>query len=95
MPIDVNYIEEGDILLFNEKFSFKRVSPLAKVNWNKNYFFTTKKDTIGIVIENNFGSTHEQRYISLLYENRIIYASLSSKHYGFFKISNNTFTKVN
>lgn len=94
MEIDVNYIEEGDLLIFNEKFSFKRVSPLSKGKWNKNYFFTTKKGTIGIVIENNFGSTHEQRYISFLYENNIIYASLSSKNYGFFKISNNTFTKI-
>ena len=95
MSIDVNYIEEGDILLFNEKISFKRVSPIEKAKWNKSYFFTTKKDTIGIVIENNFGSTHEQRYISFLYENSIIYVSLSNKSYSLFKVSNKTFTKVN
>ena len=94
MSIELSDIKEKDVLLFNEYFSFKTTSPLNKKVWLRNNFFLAKKDCLGIVIENNFGSTYEQRYISMIYENKIIYVSLSSRIGRGYEINDSTFTKV-
>ena len=94
MSIELFNIKEEDVLVFNENFSFKHASPLNKNVWLKNKFFIAKKNSIGIVIENHFGSTHEQRYISLLYENKIIYVSLSNRLGRGYEINDDTFTKA-
>lgn len=94
MSIELSDIKEKDVLLFNENFSFKTVSPLNKKIYLKSNFFVAKKDSLGIVIENHFGSIHEERYVSILYKNKLIYISLSSRLGRGYEINDSTFTKV-
>ena len=91
MSIELGYIEEKDLLYVNSNFFFKTVSPLDK-NWNNNFYSTVEKNSTVIVIENNFGSTHKERYLALLYRNKLIYTSFYVK--CGYTIDDNTFTKV-
>ena len=91
MSIELGYIEEQDLLCVNSNFFFKTVSPLDE-NWNNKSYSTVEKNSTVIVIENNFGSTYKERYLALLYRNKLIYASFYVK--CGYTIDDDTFTKV-
>ena len=91
MSLDLGYIEEKDLLFVNTSFLFKTVSPLNK-KWNKKPYIKGDKNSIVIVLENNFGSTYNERYLSLLYKSKVAYVNFNTSIS--FIIDSNTFTKI-
>tara|TARA_B100000131_G_scaffold247981_1_gene241045 strand:+ start:289 stop:564 length:276 start_codon:yes stop_codon:yes gene_type:complete len=91
MSIELGFIEELDLLYVNSSFFFKTVSPLDKM-WNKKPYIKGDKKSIVVVIENNFGSTFNERYLTLFYKSKIVYVSFNTV--TCFIIDHNTFTKI-
>lgn len=66
----LNNLKTNDILIVKKEFSFKDVCP---VSFNMNEWYqtefkgTTKVGDIIVVVENSFGPTFSQRYISIIY----------------------------
>tara|TARA_B100000242_G_C43048740_1_gene489742 strand:- start:23 stop:298 length:276 start_codon:yes stop_codon:yes gene_type:complete len=85
----LNNLKSNDILIVKKAFSFKDVCP---VSFNINEWYQTKfkgKTTVGdiaLVVENSFGPTFSQRYISIIYgKYGLVYIK------PIFPIDNNTF----
>ena len=66
----LNNLKTNDILVVKKEFSFKDVCPVS-FNINKWYQTNFKGNArigdIVVIVENNFGPTFNQRYISMIY----------------------------
>ena len=66
----LNNLKTNDILIIKKEFSFKDVCP-SSFNTNEwfktNYRGNAKVGDIVVVVENSFGATFSQRYISMIY----------------------------
>ena len=68
----LNNLKRNDILLIKKEFNFKDICPSSfKTNeWLKSeYKGKARVGDIVVVVENSFGATFSQRYISMIYGN--------------------------
>lgn len=69
----LSYLEEKDLVLFKCDTSF----------WINEYAVNVqiiKSGSIGLVLENSFGSTYKERYVSLLVNGKAIKIYLTNNH---------------
>ena len=69
----LSYLEEKDLILFKCDTSF----------WINEYAVNVqiiKSGSIGLVLENSFGSTYKERYVSLLVNGKAIKIYLTNNH---------------
>ena len=70
--MQLSSLEEKDLILFKRKTSF----------WinERDYIQTIKSGSIGLVLENSFGATYKERYVSLLVNDKAIKIYLTNNH---------------
>ena len=89
----LNNLKSNDILIIKKEFSFKDVCPtnFSTNEWIKtSYNGNASVGDVVVVVENSFGATFSQRYISMIYgKHGLIYIK------PVYPVCNNTFELLN